>query len=330
MRLRLLLGVLLAVLCGAASVEAQQRVICVSGCSGGTTDTDDGSIAGSQSVQVIAGQLYVWNGSAWARAATDAGNVGTTTLRVIEATDSTTNTTLAAVEDNTAGILTNTNELASAINSDQVDVNVKQINGATPTTDLTFDMDSGAGTQTRAAVGLAVAASGGATQLTGDTTNGLDVDVTRVKPDGTNTMPSLDAAARRGYFQETDGTNSVSLDPCKTATKTTTTISVTTDTELVDGNASVKTYICWIKVVANAAEIVSIVEGDDGGTCGTNEVALDGSTTDAEGNSLAANGGWSAGNGDSSILVGKTAAKDVCVTVSGSSRVIVTATWVQR
>jgi len=43
----------------------------------------------------------------------------------------------------------------------------------------------------------------------GDATNGLDVDVTRVKPDGTNTMPSLDAAARRGYMSVTDGTNTM-------------------------------------------------------------------------------------------------------------------------
>ncbi len=42
--------------------------------------------------------------------------------------------------------------------------------------------------------------------IPGDATNGLDVDVTRVKPDGTNTMPSLDAAARAGFVKVTDGT----------------------------------------------------------------------------------------------------------------------------
>ncbi len=45
----------------------------------------------------------------------------------------------------------------------------------------------------------------------GDATNGLDVDVTRIKPDGTNTMPSLDVATRRGYVQITDGTNSADV-----------------------------------------------------------------------------------------------------------------------
>lgn len=45
----------------------------------------------------------------------------------------------------------------------------------------------------------------------GDITNGLDVDVTRLRPDGTNQMPAMDAAARRGYVQITDGTTSVSV-----------------------------------------------------------------------------------------------------------------------
>jgi hypothetical protein len=40
----------------------------------------------------------------------------------------------------------------------------------------------------------------------GDATNGLDVDVTRVKPDGTNTMPSLDTAARAGHVIVDAGT----------------------------------------------------------------------------------------------------------------------------
>lgn len=48
-------------------------------------------------------------------------------------------------------------------------------------------------------------------ELPGDATNGLDVDVTRVKPDGTNTMPSLDAAARAGFFRQTDGTLNVGI-----------------------------------------------------------------------------------------------------------------------
>jgi hypothetical protein len=128
----------------------------------------------------------------------------------------------------------------------------------------------------------------------------------------------------------TDGTNLRALDPCETATKTTTPFSVTADAELVDGNSSVKTYICALAVVAGAAEIVAIVEGDDGGTCGTNEAALVGSTTDGEAMSFAANGGISWGNGGSTVIAGKTAAADVCITVSGTNRVAGAVTWVQR
>lgn len=49
-------------------------------------------------------------------------------------------------------------------------------------------------------------------RVRGDITNGIDVDVTRVRPDGTNTMPSLDSVTRSGYVRITDGTNSVGID----------------------------------------------------------------------------------------------------------------------
>lgn len=58
------------------STEAQVRgdrtadidVRCVSGCSGGTTDTDDGSVAGAQSTGLQIALAYLWNGSTWERA----------------------------------------------------------------------------------------------------------------------------------------------------------------------------------------------------------------------------------------------------------------------
>lgn len=48
-----------------------------------------------------------------------------------------------------------------------------------------------------------------AVDVPGDATNGLDVDVTRLRPDGTNTLPAMDTVARRGYVQVTDGTNTL-------------------------------------------------------------------------------------------------------------------------
>lgn len=44
-----------------------QHFICDSGCGGGTTDTDDGSIAGGQTVGLVGGLTYYWTGAAWAR-----------------------------------------------------------------------------------------------------------------------------------------------------------------------------------------------------------------------------------------------------------------------
>ena len=55
------------------------------------------------------------------------------------------------------------------------------------------NFDSGAGTDTTPAIGIAVPASGGAAVITGDTTNGLDVDVTRsALPSGAATSAKQD------------------------------------------------------------------------------------------------------------------------------------------
>ena len=92
-------------------------------------------------------------------------------------------------------------ELAAAINASQVDVNIAAsaatltvashavTNAGTfavqadafPATVHSADYDTGAGTDTTLTFGLAVPAAGGAAVITGDATNGLDVDVTRVQ-----------------------------------------------------------------------------------------------------------------------------------------------------
>ncbi len=53
-----------------------------------------------------------------------------------------------------------------------------------------FDFDTGAGTVTHQAIGIAVASSGGPALIPGDTTNGLDVDVTRVSGNVTVVQPT--------------------------------------------------------------------------------------------------------------------------------------------
>lgn len=118
-------------------------------------------------------------------------------------------------------------------------------------------------------------------------------------------------------------------DPCETEEQVTDTFSITTDTVIITATAAKKNYICSMLVIAGAAEIVSITEGT-GTVCGTSEAALLGSTTDANGGSLAANGGFPWGTGAKAVVRGKTANVDTCANVSGSNRVVVTINWVKR
>lgn len=119
------------------------------------------------------------------------------------------------------------------------------------------------------------------------------------------------------------------VDPCSSEDKITDPISITTDTVVIAAVASKKNYICAISIVAGAAEIVSITEGT-GTVCGTSEAALVGSTTDANGMSFAANGGFAAVGSNSTVVAGKTANVDTCMNVSGSNRVSGFVTYVQR
>lgn len=59
-------------------------------------------------------------------------------------------------------------------------VAVRPSDGTSAQTFFESDMDSGAGTQNRIGMAIIAPASGGAVVIPGDTTNGLDVDVTRV------------------------------------------------------------------------------------------------------------------------------------------------------
>lgn len=118
------------------------------------------------------------------------------------------------------------------------------------------------------------------------------------------------------------------LDPCSGVQKTTTPISITTDTVIISAVSAKRNYICALVVVASAAEIVAVTEGT-GSVCGTSEAALVGSTTDANGLSFAANGGLGMGGANATIIAGKTTNVDTCLNVSGANRVSGWVTWVQ-
>lgn len=74
-------------------------------------------------------------------------------------------------------------------------VAVRQSDGTNAQTFDSQDYDSGVGTANRIGVGLIVAASGGPAVVTGDVTNGLDVDVTRLPAlaTGSNVIGALSA-----------------------------------------------------------------------------------------------------------------------------------------
>lgn len=96
-------------------------------------------------------------------------------------------------------------------------------------------------------------------------------------------------------------------------------ISQTADTQLVAGNTGEVFFICAIHIIAAAAEVVSLWEGT-GTACGTGSAAIIGSTTEANGVSLAANGGFAMGGGVP-FLRTATTANALCLRQSGTSRV---------
>jgi hypothetical protein len=138
--------------------------------------------------------------------------------------------------------------------------------------------------------------------------------------DGTNTLPTMDAAARKGFVQVTDGTTSQLVDPCAGNAKVYTAISQTAGTQLITGTSAKKTYVCSFFVIGADAENVSLVAGT-GTVCATNTVAVIGGTSAANGPNMAANGGFVIGNGNYSIAATTVNADNLCLLQSGSGRI---------
>jgi len=118
------------------------------------------------------------------------------------------------------GQTTSANSLPVVLPSDQT-VPISgtiSVTGAVDTELTTGDLDSGAGTDTRAVVGLVLAASGGGQLAPGDSANGMDVDVTRVPSDpfGAN-ADALVAAGAAGSISAKLRRATQSLEDLKTA-----------------------------------------------------------------------------------------------------------------
>lgn len=136
------------------------------------------------------------------------------------------------------------------------------------------------------------------------------------------------SATNPSFARLTDGTNAQLIDPCQAVAKTTLAFSQADDAVLISGTAAKKTYICSMKIIAGAAEIYSILSGT-GSVCGTGTTVLAGSSTQANGLSLAANGGDVYGTGGFSVLVTGANADDLCLTQSGTNRLAGTLTYVK-
>lgn len=115
-------------------------------------------------------------------------------------------------------------------------------------------------------------------------------------------------------------------DPCNKR-KGNVSISQTATTRLVVGRPGYLIAICYIRVIAGAAEIPSEWEGT-GAACGTGTLAVSGSSTAANGESYAANGGFSAGMGVGTIATTNVAGDDFCLAQSGSNRLAGNLTYV--
>ena len=172
-------------------------------------------------------------------------------------------------------------------------------------------------------VDLATDATYGTTTYTETTSKGPLVGMVRTDTPAalantTNEVAPLAGSALNGLY-----TASAS-DPCKSIAVTTLPVSVAADTAVISATASKRTYICSGALIATAAEVVNIWEGT-GTACGTSSAALAGSTTEANGMSLAANGGFVV----TDTMRGISTNVDVCVRLSATNRVAGWLTYVQ-
>jgi len=132
------------------------------------------------------------------------------------------------------------------------------------------------------------------------------------------------------------GTNVIghtSSDPCAQATKINVPISMTgtTTVKLVSLASSQQIYVCSLSLIASGATVVSIADGTKTTTeCDTAAEAVIGATTATHGLSLAANGGFTYGNGGSTVARTTTAAHDLCLFQSGAGDVSGNLTYVQQ
>jgi len=108
-------------------------------------------------------------------------------------------------------------------------------------------------------------------------------------------------------------------DPCRVNPKVRTSISVTSNTQLITGTAAKNTYFCGLVLSAGAATNVAIVNGT-GSVCGSGTSGPMGGSTAATGFQFAANGGLVIPTGDA-FAASTTTGDNTCIFVSASNQI---------
>lgn len=131
------------------------------------------------------------------------------------------------------------------------------------------------------------------------------------------------------YVAPSDGTNTITLDPCQVNAGSQALISLTASGQLITGTASKQTYICALDLVTATAQNIALVEGT-GTTCGTGTAGMAGGTTAATGWNFAANSGLVKGAGSNWVFKTATAADNVCLLLSSTGQTSGSVRYVQQ
>lgn len=161
-------------------------------------------------------------------------------------------------------------------------------------------------------------------QTTHGTTDLVAADITKYNGSAVGTANPV-------IIREGDGTNLVTLDPCRVNANSFAKISQTTNTQVITGTSAKKTYICAINLVTAGANNVAIVEGT-GTVCATGIAGVStGGTTAATGWNFAANDGLTQGNGMGSVMAANNAnADNVCILQSAAVQLSGVIAYVQQ
>lgn len=91
-------------------------------------------------------------------------------------------------------------------------------------------------------------------------------------------------------------------------------------TKILGGQPGQLIFVCYSRLVPQASETIAFWEGT-GSNCGTNTLAVTGSTTVANSETYVASGGFSGGEGIGTIFQTSVAGNDLCIAQAGSVRV---------